>query len=89
MAVGDEVADVVDIGSSQPNQPGVLQVEVDVELVGEADDDVLVAVVVVVLSRQFHHPGVLQVEVRVRVFVLVDEDDVVESDPLLLKYFQL
>ena len=66
------------VGSLQPNQPGVLQVDVDEE------DVVLVEVaVVVVSSRQPHHPGVLHVSVRVRVAV---EDVlllVVVSVPLL------
>lgn len=86
IALGDEVTDVVVVGSLHPNQPGVSHVEV--ELV----TDMLVAdvlVVVVVLSRHPHHPGVLQVEVRVLVVVLVDEEEVVGSDPLLSKYFQL
>lgn len=51
-----EDVDVVVVSSKQPNQPGVLHVAVEVELV-----------VVVVLSRQPHQPGVLQVSVRVRV----------------------
>ena len=84
-AVGDEVADVVVVGSLHPNQPGVLHV--DVEVVEELEDKVVVAVVV--LSRQPHQPGVLHVDVRVRVVVLVDDEVVVESDSLLLKYFQL
>jgi len=76
---------VVVVGSLHPNQPGVLHVEV--ELVTEVKEELLL--VVVALSRQPHQPGVLQVEVRVRVVVLMDEDEVVESDPLLSKYFQL
>lgn len=84
IALRDEVDDVVVVGSLHPNQPGVLQVEV--VLLMEVGDEVAT---VVVLSRQPHHPGVWQVEVRVLVVVLVDEEDVVESDPLLSKYFQL
>ena len=65
-----------------PNQPGVLQVEVEV---------VLVEVVVVVSSRQPHQPGVLQVSVLVLVYVLVLvlELVVVISAPLLSKNVQL
>ena len=87
VALGNDVANVVVVRSLHPNQPGVWQVEVEVVEV----DDVLVVVVVVLVvsSRHPHHPGVLQVEVRVRVVVQVDEDDVVKSDPLLSKYFQL
>jgi hypothetical protein len=88
VALADEVADVVVVESLHPNQPGVLHVEVEVELVIDVED-VVVVVVVVVSSRHPHQPGVLQVEVRVRVVVLVDEEEVVESDPLLSKYFQL
>lgn len=74
---------VVVVLSLHPNQPGVLQVDVeDVVLV-------LVAVTpVVVASRQPHQPGVLQVEVRVRVrVVVVDVDVVVVSVPLLSYIF--
>lgn len=85
IALGDEVTDVVVVGSLQPNQPGVLQVEVELA----TDVEEVVMVLVVVLSRHPHHPGVLQVDVRVLVVVLVDEGDVVELDPLLSKYFQL
>ena len=85
VALGDEVTDVVVVGSLHPNQPGVLHV--GVELVAEVEDGM---VVVVDLSRHPHHPGVSQVEVRVLLVVLVvEEEDVVESDPLLSKYFQL
>jgi hypothetical protein len=97
LAVCDVVL-VVDVSSEgslslQPNQPGVLQVEVD-------DDDVVVEVVVALpvvdSSRQPHHPGVLHVSVRVRVLrvrVAVDvgldfDDVVVVSVPLLSKYSQ-
>jgi hypothetical protein len=77
---------VVDVSSRQENQPQVLQVDVDEELV-----EVVVVVVVVVLeSKQENHPGVLQVSV----LVLVDEvllyvEVVVVSEPLLSKYDQL
>jgi len=83
--------DAVVVGSLQPNQPGVLQVDVDVDV--DKDDekvDVVVAPVVVLSSRHPHHPGVLQVSVRVRVTVLVLEVlEVVVSVPLLSKYFHL
>ena len=80
------------LSSLQPNQPGVLHVDVDVDEV-DVDFDV-VDPVVVVSSRQPHHPGVLHVSVRVRVLILVEVEvdvgfDVVEvvvSDPLLSKY---
>jgi hypothetical protein len=58
---------VVDVGSLQPNQPGVLHVVVvAVVLVLVL---VAVPVSVVVSSRHPHHPGVLHVSVLVRVFV--------------------
>jgi len=50
----------VDVGSLQPNQPGVwhvVVVVVDTEVVDALPDEVL--------SRQCHHPGVSQVCVRV------------------------
>lgn len=81
------------VGSRHPpNQPGVLQ-----ELVVVPGVTVVVVVevvvageVVLVLSRQPNHPGVLHVLVRVRVLVeLLVVVDVVLSDPLLSKYFQL
>ena len=82
---------VVVTSSLQPNQPGVLHVEVE---------DVVVVVVllvevccdvVAVSSRHPHQPGVLHVSVRVLVFVVVVELDVVvvPSVPLLSKNFQL
>jgi len=84
-----EDAEVVVMGSLQPNQPGVLQVEVVVE-------EVLVVVVdvgadVVVSSKQPHQPGVLQVSVRVRVDMveLLVVVVVIGSLPLLSKNFQL
>ena len=80
------------VSSLQPNQPGVLQVDVD---------DVVVIVIllcdlVVDSSRHPHHPGVLHVSVRVRLD-LVDVDVavgfelllVVVSVPLLSKYSQV
>jgi hypothetical protein len=90
---------IVDVSSSgslslQPNQPGVLQVdvdEVDVVLI------VVVALPVVDSSRQPHHPGVLQVSVRVRelrvsveleVGLDFEDEEVVVSVPLLSKYSQ-
>ena len=67
----------VEVGSLQPNQPGVRQVVVvvDTEVVDTlaADDEVL--------SRQFHHPGVLQVSVRV---YDLEVDVAVEVDGLVL-----
>lgn len=86
----------VSVGSLQPNQPGVLQLEV-VEVVSlvvvdvdvDVDVDVVVVVVVVDSSRQPHQPGVLQVLVRVRVFDVLVVLEVVVSEPLLSKNFQL
>jgi hypothetical protein len=91
-----DVLDVVfsPLSSLQPNQPGVLHVEVDdVEVVF----DVVVLEPVVVSSRQPHHPGVLHVSVLVRVLILVEVEVevgfdvlvVVVSVPLLSKYFQV
>jgi hypothetical protein len=73
------------VGSLHPNQPGVLHVVV-VEVL---EEDEVVEVVVVVSSRQPHHPGVLHVVVRV--VVELDElvVDVLLSEPLLSKNFQL
>lgn len=83
---GDDIAgeEAVEVGSLQPNQPGVLQLDVD-------DDVVVEEVVVVVSSRQPNQPGVLHVSVLVRVYVLVlgTELLVVVSVPLLSKNFQL
>lgn len=70
----------VDVGSLQPNQPGVLQDVVAVVLVEDVEDVVEVGVgsdevllllllVVVFSSLQPNHPGVLQVEVEVDVVV--------------------
>jgi hypothetical protein len=90
-ADGTAVPTIVVVGSLHPNHPGVLQVVVVVT-------DVLVLVLELVLvvfvdvldsSKQPHQPGVLQVVVR----VLVEKDevlvDVLGSEPLLSKYFQL
>lgn len=78
-----EVDDVVVVGSLQPNQPGVLHVVDELEVVL-----VEVAVVVVVSSKQPHHPGVLHVSVRVLVAEVVVLLVVVVSVPLLSKNFQ-
>ena len=85
------VVDVV-VSSLQPNQPGVLHVEVD-------EVDVLVVLLcdpVVDSSRHPHQPGVLQVCVLVREDFDVDvevavcfEEVVVVSVPLLSKYSQV
>ena len=80
------VCEVVVVGSLHPNQPGVSQVEVEVEVVLVVE----VTLVVVDSSKQPHQPGVLQVSVLVRVaevevgWLLV----VVVSVPLLSKNFQ-
>ena len=88
VGVGAALALEVVVGSLHPNQPGVLQlVVVEVALVVVAE--VEVAVVVVESSRQPHHPGVLQVDVRVRVREVLDVREVVVSEPLLSKNFQL
>jgi len=57
--------------SLQPNQPGVLHVEVVVVVVSVELVVVVVDVVEVLSSRHPHHPGVLQVEVRVADVLLV------------------
>jgi hypothetical protein len=82
---GTAVPVEVVVGSLHPNQPGVLHVVV-VEILR---DDEVVEVVVVVSSRQPHHPGVLHVVVRV--VVELDElvVEVLLSEPLLSKNFQL
>lgn len=78
---------VVVVLSLQPNQPGVLQVEVEEELLVVVV--VTSPVVVVVSSRQPHQPGVLHVSVRVRVVVVLDGFEVVvDSVPLLSYIFQ-
>jgi len=82
---------VVDDSSRQPNQPGVMHVDVD-------RVDVLLVLpspLLVDSSRQPHHPGVLHVSVRVRedrdvevlVGLLARVVVVVVSVPLLSKYF--
>jgi len=87
-AVGDVTGSVVVVGSLHPNQPGVLQLVVVVEVVVELVE-VVEPVVVVVSSKHPHHPGVLHVSVRVRVLVVLDElDEVVVSVPLLSYIFQ-
>ena len=83
----EEVLVVVVVSSLQPNQPGVLHVEVD-ELSDELVD-VEPEVVVVLSSKQPHQPGVLHVSVLVRVRVLELLLLVVVSVPLLSKNFQL
>lgn len=84
------VADVVVVGSLQPNQPGVLQVvERELEVVDDEDDEVLVAPPEVLSSRHPHQPGVLHVSVRVREYVLLELELLVFSVPLLSKNFQL
>lgn len=81
MADVEVIVLVVVVLSLHPNQPGVLQVDVEDEL------DVVVGVTPeVVLSRQPHHPGVLQVDVRVRVRVVVVEVAVVVVSVPLLSY---
>jgi hypothetical protein len=84
---------VVEVVSSlQPNQPGVLHIEVD-DVVAIV---VLLCALVVDSSRHPHHPGVLHVSVRVRLD-LVDVNVavgfelllVVVSVPLLSKYSQV
>jgi len=74
--------------SKQPNQPGVLHVDVDDEEVDAVF--VLVWLVVVDSSRHPHQPGVLHVSVLVLVDLDVDvlvgfEELVVVSVPLLSK----
>ena len=85
VAVVVEVDEVVVVLSLPPNQPGVSQVDVDLELVVV----LVVGPEVVLSSKQPHHPGVLQVSVLVR----VDEEEllvlVIGSLPLLSKNFQL
>lgn len=57
----------LDVGSLQPNQPGVSQPLVDIAVPLERDWplEVLYEEVVMVSSRQPNHPGVLHVEVEV------------------------
>lgn len=75
--IEDEVVvEAVVVTSLQPNQPGVLQVEVDVEVV--VIGRVVVASAVVLSSKQPHHPGVWHVAVLVLVAVDVLAVEVVE-----------
>jgi hypothetical protein len=101
VAVGAGVAaeDVVfsPLSSLQPNQPGVLHVDVeDVDVDVALDVVVEPLVVVVSSSKQPHHPGVLHVSVLVRVLILEVVivglevlEVVVVSELLLSKYFQV
>jgi multisubunit Na+/H+ antiporter MnhE subunit len=78
------------LSSLQPNQPGVLQVDVDDDVDVVFGVVPVVVVVVVVSSKQPHHPGVLQVSVLVRVLLVevavgFEVLDVVVSVPLLSK----
>jgi len=88
----DEVVVVV-VGSLHPNQPGVLHVDVNEELLLLVEllelEVVVVADVVDDSSRHPHHPGVLHVSVLVLVELVVVLVVVVEgSVPLLSKNFQ-
>ena len=99
------VADTVVVSRQPPNQPYLthevegLSVTVTVVVGVGREDDVVVSIVVVLpldvvdSSRQPHHPGVLQVVVLVKLDVLVALEllllEVVVSEPLLSKYFQL
>lgn len=75
---------MVVVGSLQPNQPGVLHVDVVVLVVLSS----VVVVVEVDSSRHPHHPGVWQVVVLVKVGdVVLALVVVVVSEPLLRKYF--
>jgi len=98
--VVDVVVDVtVVVLSLHPNQPGVLHVVVDDDVVDTASEVVVIGLVAVLVavpvvmvdsSRQPHQPGDLHVSVRVRVFVEVrDRELVVVSVPLLSYIFQL
>lgn len=99
------VADTVVVSRQPPNQPYLTQevegLSVTVTVVVGVDREVDVVVTMVVVlplvvvdsSRQPHQPGVLQVVVLVKLDVLVAVEmlllDVVVSEPLLSKYFQL
>lgn len=92
---GDSVAVVIVVSSSskQPNQPGVLQVDVEVFFVLVFVFVVVDALLVVLSSKQPNHPGVLHVSVLVLADVDDDVDvgtvkDVVVSVPLLSKNSQ-
>lgn len=65
VAVEDD--EVVVVGSLQPNQPGVLQVDVELVEVDIVDD-----FEVVVSSKQPHQPGVLHVSVLVALLELLE-----------------
>lgn len=87
---GDGVAAglLVSVSSLQPNQPGVLHVDVNDVIVVVVTVG-LVVVVVVDSSKQPNQPGVLQVSVLLLVALDVDVGtvyDVVLSEPLLSKY---
>ena len=89
-----EEVGVVVVGSGfsslQPNQPGVLHVDVDFDLL-EVDVVVVGPVVVVDSSKHPNHPGVLHVSVLVLLVALVLEmivEVVVGSVPLLSKNSQ-
>lgn len=56
--VDGELVVVVVVSSLQPNQPGVLHVEVEVDVVVVVVAVVVAGEVVLVSSRQPHHPGV-------------------------------
>lgn len=77
-AVEDD-GEVVVVGSLQPNQPGVLQVDVELVEVEVADD-----FEVVVSSKQPHHPGVLHVSVLVALLELLEVLVLVIGSLLLL-----
>ena len=90
------VAEIVVVSRQPPNQPYFTQEVVGPSVVvtvvvGVVEVEAEVLSVVVDSSRQPHHPGVLHVVVLVRLDVLelLLLLDVVASDPLLSKYFQL
>lgn len=92
VGTGRAMCDVVFSSSPSlhPNQPGVLQVDVDDVVVV----DVFFVAVVVGSSRQPHQPGVLQVSVLVLVLGLVVEVGLLDlvvllSVPFDSKYFQV
>lgn len=77
VAVEDD--EVVVVGSLQPNQPGVLHVDVELVEVDVADD-----FEVVVSSKQPHQPGVLHVSVLVALVELLEVLVLVMGSLLLL-----
>jgi hypothetical protein len=92
----DVVVFLSPLSSLQPNQPGVLHVDVEDDEEDDVFDEVLVPVVD--SSRQPHQPGVLHVSVRVRVVIFeevvgfavgFEVREVVVSVPLDSKYFQV